>query len=54
MIRNIYDKVFYRIKIDNMLTDKIGSNIGVKQGCTLSPSLFNIYLSDICNIFTDE
>ena len=56
MIRNtsIYDKVFYRIKTDNMLTDKINSNIGVKQGCILSPSLFNIYLSDICNIFTDE
>ena len=54
MIRNIYDKVFYRIKIDNMLTDKIDSNIGVKQGCILSPSLFNIYLSDICNIFTDK
>ena len=54
MIRNIYNKVFYRIKIGNMLTDKIDSNIGVKQGCILSPSLFNIYLSDICNIFTDE
>ena len=54
MIRNIYVKGFYRIKIDNMLTDKIDSNIGVKQGCILSPSLFNIYLSDICNIFTDE
>ena len=54
MIKNIYSSVYYKLKLNRKLTDKINSNIGVKQGCIMSPTLFNIYLSDICSIFDNS
>ena len=35
------------VKIGNQITNKFQVNRGVKQGCILSPLLFNIYLSDL-------
>ena len=35
------------IKIGQKITDKFEATRGVKQGCILSPLLFNIYLSDL-------
>ena len=54
MLKNIYEKVYFRIKINGMLSNSFESNVGVKQGYVMSPTLFNIYLSDICNIFNDD
>ena len=34
------------IKVDNYLTPSFIANQGVKQGCILSPTLFNIFLAD--------
>ena len=34
-------------KIDNKLTESFTCHAGVKQGCMLSPTLFNFYLSDL-------
>ena len=50
----MYNKVYFRIKLDGMISERSESNIGVKQGCVISPTLFNIYLADICNIFNDD
>ena len=35
------------VKIDNKLTEAFACFAGVKQGCMMSPSLFNFYLSDL-------
>ena len=51
VIQNMYKEVIYHIKLPGGLTEGIPSNLGVKQGCVLSPLLFNIFLSDLPDIF---
>ena len=43
----IYCKDHVCVKIGHQVTDSFQANRGVKQGCILSPLLFNIYLSDL-------
>ena len=43
---NIYSNDIACIKVDNYLTPSFIANQGVKQGCILSPTLFNIFLAD--------
>lgn len=54
IIDSMYSNVLYRIKVDGFLSPPIKSNVGVKQGCVLSPLLFNLFLSDLPDIFTPE
>ena len=54
IIENMYQNVLYRVKMNGFTSQNITSNVGVKQGCVLSPLLFNLYLSDLPRIFTDE
>ena len=42
------------IRIGNIRTDFFQVDNGVKQGCILSPTLFNIFLSDLPTIFRDQ
>ena len=43
----IYEKVQYSIKLNLGQLVPITSNLGLKQGCPLSPLLFNFYINDI-------
>ena len=50
MMKNIgalYSDVRYAIKLEGKILDPISSNLGLKQGCPLSPLLFNLYINDI-------
>ena len=53
-IRAMYETVSYRIKLKGGYLDPIKSNLGLKQGCPLSPILFNLYIDDIKDIFDEQ
>ena len=52
-IISIYRTTEYSIKLKSGNTRGIKSNLGLKQGCPLSPILFNLYIDDIKEIFDD-
>ena len=56
-LRNIvamYKKTDYLVKYKDGHLDAINGNLGLKQGCPLSPMLFNLYIDDIKDIFDDQ
>ena len=54
ILKNIYDKSLIQVNVQNHLTKPFHDNIGVKQGCVLSPNLFKLFTSDLCKSFNDE
>ena len=53
-IRAMYNSTKYAIKLSNGYLTPIDSNLGLKQGCPLSPMLFNLYIDDISCIFNEH
>ena len=47
IIRSIYSNDSACVKIDHMCTERFSINQGVRQGCVLSPLLFNIFMADL-------
>jgi hypothetical protein len=54
LITNLYWDQTANIRCNGETTDQIPIQRGVRQGCVLSPSLFNIYTESIFNNNTDE
>lgn len=44
IIEDMYDRTECAIQIDGKLTEWFSVNVGVRQGCILSPTLFNVFL----------
>ena len=53
-IASMYEKTKYSIKLSKGYLDALNSNLGLKQGCPLSPILFNLYIDDIEYIFDEQ
>ena len=54
LIKNMYEKTKQCIKINNTKSREFKTYKGVRQGCILSPKLFNIFINDIPSIFDDK
>ena len=54
ILKAMYSNVSYCIKLNGKVSTSFLSNSGVKQGCVLSPLLFNMFLSDLPKIFDDS
>ena len=54
IIKSMYNNSESCVKLKNGITNKFRLQKGIKQGDTLSPYLFNLYLNDINDIFTGE
>ena len=44
VIKNLYDKTTSTILFNSGIGDWFRTTVGVRQGCLLSPTLFNIFL----------
>ena len=47
VIRNLYDKATSAVLFNSSMGDWLRTTVGVRQGCLLSPTLFNIFLERI-------
>ena len=54
LIENMYSNILYAVKLSDGITLFFSSTMGVRQGCNLSPMLFNPFINDINKIFEDN
>ena len=51
-IVNLYKDNTLKIKINNIVSDRFEISKGLRQGCSLSPALFKIYLDWILHVWS--
>jgi Reverse transcriptase (RNA-dependent DNA polymerase) len=54
LIKGIYDKSAAAVRLDHGLTEWFKTTIGVRQGCTLSPDLFNLVLEAVMRLALEK
>ena len=51
VIENMYKEIKCSVKLSNGTSPLFDSCLGLRQGCHLSPMLFNLFINDIFYIF---
>ena len=54
IVKSLYSNTECAIKIDNKISDTFKSTIGTRQGCNLSPTLFNFYTNDLPKLLSES
>ena len=54
LLRQLHDDMVARVRVGNLESDSFGVSRGVKQGCTLAPVLFNLYISYITKLLAAQ
>ena len=54
LIKSMYEDIRLAVKLPVGLTPFFESLVGVRQGCNLSPMLFNIYVNDLIEELQDS
>ena len=47
LLRSLYDQAVSAVRVGKDISDWFSQTVGVRQGCTLSPDLFNLFLEHI-------
>jgi hypothetical protein len=47
ILKNMCEKSNSYVEVDYELSESVQQNIGLKQGCVLSPALCNVYVNDL-------
>ncbi len=50
LLQSMYSNLHGRVKIDQLQSSDIPLSIGLRQGCNLSPHLFNLYVDDFPHV----
>ena len=53
-LKNMYEKAKLRVRQPRGITELFPSNLRLKQGCNMSPILFNLFINDINEIFNER
>ena len=52
-MKNVYKKIKLSVRLPRGITEIFPANEGLKQGCNVSPTLFDLFISDINEIFDE-